>query len=99
MKKILFFTFVGLLMALLPMGRTASVDTLQLLMTLHQSVHMRNSLLQDKRSNVTKAEGDSAYMRNDYASAIQIYESSVKRREKLQRSIIILEIAIIRQMI
>ena len=28
--------------------------------------------------NVTKAEGDSAYMRNDYASAIQIYESLLK---------------------
>ena len=30
--------------------------------------------------NVTKAQGDSAYMRNDYASAIQIYESSIKKR-------------------
>ena len=31
--------------------------------------------------NVTKAEGDSAYMRNDYASAIQIYESLLKKGE------------------
>ena len=31
--------------------------------------------------NVTKAQGDSAYMRNDYASAIQIYESLLKKGE------------------
>lgn len=34
-----------------------------------------------QESNVTKAEGDSAYMRNDYASAIQIYESLLKKGE------------------
>ena len=32
-------------------------------------------------SNATKAEGDSAYMRNDYASAIQIYENLLKQGE------------------
>ena len=31
--------------------------------------------------NVTKAQGDSAYMRNDYASAIQIYENPLKKGE------------------
>ena len=31
--------------------------------------------------NVTKAQGDSAYMRNDYASAIQIYESLLTKGE------------------
>ena len=31
--------------------------------------------------NVTKAQGDSAYMRNDYASAIQIYENLLKKGE------------------
>lgn len=31
--------------------------------------------------NVTKTQGDSAYMRNDYASAIQIYESLLKQGE------------------
>ena len=31
--------------------------------------------------NFTKAQGDSAYMRNDYASAIQIYESLLKKGE------------------
>lgn len=30
---------------------------------------------------MTKAEGDSAYIRNDYASAIQIYENLLKKGE------------------
>ena len=47
---------------------------------------------------MTKAEGDSAYIRNDYASAIQIYENLLKKGE-VQRSIIILATVIIRQMI
>lgn len=36
----------------------------------------------DKKLNVvTKAEGDSAYMRNEYGKAIQIYETLLKRGE------------------
>lgn len=34
-----------------------------------------------RQGDVTKAEGDSAYMRNDYASAIQIYESLLQQGE------------------
>ena len=36
-----------------------------------------------KRSetNVTKGEGDSAYMKNDYAAAIQIYETLLQQGE------------------
>lgn len=34
-----------------------------------------------KMEDITKAEGDSAYMRNDFASAIQIYEALLKDGE------------------
>lgn len=34
-----------------------------------------------KMEDITKAEGDSAYMRNDFASAIQIYEALLKQGE------------------
>ena len=34
-----------------------------------------------KLEDVTKAEGDSAYMRNDYISAIQIYEALLGKGE------------------
>ena len=77
MKKILFFTFVGLLMALTSSGQTAS-DTLQ---QANDSVtigsHTEFSAAAQENS-VTKAEGDSAYVKNDYASAIQIYEALLK---------------------
>lgn len=77
---------------------SASVDTLQ---TGSDSTsvgsHAEFSAARQE-SNVTKAEGDSAYIRNDYVSAIQIYENLLKK-ERLQRSIIILATVIIRQMI
>ena len=80
MKKILFFTFVGLLMALPSSGQTAS-DTLQ---QANDSVtigsHTEFSAAAQENS-VTKAEGDSAYVKNDYASAIQIYEALLKEGE------------------
>ena len=80
MKKILFFTFVGLLMALTSSGQTAS-DTLQ---QANDSVrigsHTEFSAVAQENS-VTKAEGDSAYVKNDYASAIQIYEALLKEGE------------------
>ena len=80
MKKILFFTFVGLLMALTSSGQTAS-DTLQ---QANDSVtigsHTEFSAAAQENS-VTKAEGDSAYVKNDYASAIQIYEALLKEGE------------------
>ena len=80
MKKILFFTFVGLLMALTSSGQTTS-DTLQ---QANDSVtigsHTEFSAAVQENS-VTKAEGDSAYVKNDYASAIQIYEALLKEGE------------------
>lgn len=59
-----------------------------------------NSLQQISSSleDATKAEGDSAYMKNDYASAIQIYEALLNRGRQLIY-IIILEIVIIRLVI
>ena len=80
MKKVLFFTFVGLLMALTSSGQTTS-DTLQ---QANDSVtigsHTEFSAAVQENS-VTKAEGDSAYVKNDYASAIQIYEALLKEGE------------------
>lgn len=45
--------------------------------------------------DATKAEGDSAYIKEDYAAAIQIYEALLKM-EKLPMSITIWEIVIIK---
>lgn len=80
MKKILFFTFVGLLTAMTSLGQTASD-------TLHQATdsvtigsHTEFSAT-IQRGDVKKAEGDSAYLKNDYASAIQIYETLLKQGE------------------
>ena len=81
MNKILFFT-LSLVMAITAYGQnSASVDTLQ---TASDSTsvgsHAEFSAARQE-SNVTKAEGDSAYIRNDYASAIQIYENLLKKGE------------------
>ena len=81
MNRILFFT-LSLVMAITAYGQNpASVDTLQ---TGSDSTsvgsHAEFSAARQE-SNVTKAEGDSAYIRNDYASAIQIYENLLKKGE------------------
>lgn len=79
MKKILFFT-LGLFMAMTSFGQ-ASSDTLQNENdSLAIGSHTEFSAAK-KEDNVTKAEGDSAYMKNDYASAILIYESLLKNGE------------------
>lgn len=79
MKKIVFCTFMSLLMAVTSWGQTAP-DTLQ---QANDSVaigsHTEFSAVTQK--SVTKAEGDSAYMKNDYTSAIQIYETLLKEGE------------------
>ena len=76
MKKIISLTF-GLLMTMAAWGQSsAAVDTLT---PAQDSVSIGSHKISD--DNVTKAEGDSAYMRNDYASAIQIYESLLKKGE------------------
>ena len=82
MKKIISLTF-GLLMTMAAWGQSsAAVDTLTPAQD-SVSIGSRTEFAAAKISddNVTKAEGDSAYMRNDYASAIQIYESLLKKGE------------------
>lgn len=82
MKKIISFTLV-LLMAVAVWGQGAGADSLS--RTAGDSVsigsHTEFSAAKSSDDNVTKAEGDSAYVRNDYASAIQIYESLLKKGE------------------
>lgn len=79
MKKILYFT-LALFVAMTSFGQNSS-DTVQ---NVNDSVgvgsHTEFSAAK-KEDNVTKAEGDSAYIRNDYASAIQIYEALLKKGE------------------
>lgn len=77
MKKILFFT-LGLLMAMSGFAQDSN-DTLQV-DSMPAESHAEFSAAK-QQGNVTKAEGDSAYMKNDYASAIQIYENLLKKGE------------------
>ena len=58
---------------------SASVDTLQTASASTSVGSHAEFSAARQESNVTKAEGDSAYIRNDYASAIQIYESLLKK--------------------
>lgn len=82
MKKIISFTLV-LLMAVAAWGQGAGADSLNRAAGDSVSIgsHTEFSAAKSSDDNVTKAEGDSAYMRNDYASAIQIYESLLKKGE------------------
>lgn len=83
MNRILFFT-LSLVMAITAYGQnpdSVSVDTLQVAGdSASVGSHAEFSAARQE-SNVTKAEGDSAYIRNDYASAIQIYENLLKKGE------------------
>ncbi len=79
MKKILFFAF-GLWISIVSFGQEqATKDSLQAI----EGDSISNGLQQISSGweNATKAEGDSAYMKNDYASAIQIYETLLNRGE------------------
>lgn len=79
MKKILFFAF-GVWISIVSFGQGQAVkDSLQAI----EGDSIGNSLQQISSSleDATKAEGDSAYMKNDYASAIQIYEALLNRGE------------------
>lgn len=77
MKKILFFAF-GLWVAMASYGQDQPVkDSLQIAEGDSISADSQFSKLED----VTKAEGDSAYMRDDYAAAIQVYEALLNRGE------------------
>lgn len=81
MKKILIFT-LSLVMALtLYSQNSTTIDTLQAANDTMSAGSQAEFSAARQESNVTKAEGDSAYMRNDYASAIQIYENLLKNGE------------------
>ena len=79
MKKILFFAF-GVWISIVSFGQGQAVkDSLQAIVgdSIGNSLQQISSSLED----AIKAEGDSAYMKNDYASAIQIYEALLNRGE------------------
>ena len=79
MKKILFFAF-SLLVSIASIGQNSlKTDSLQAVETDSISAGMQQ--FSSKLEDVTKAEGDSAYMRNDYISAIQIYEALLGKGE------------------
>lgn len=80
MKKILFFAFSLLLyVTSFGQGQEVSEDSIQIneVDSLDVGTHQISSGLE----NVTKAEGDSAYMKNDFASAIQVYEALLTKGE------------------
>ena len=79
MKKILFFILLS--MSVTCFGQeTQSIDSIQT--TEADSIHAGSHTFSDtKLEDVTKAEGDSAYIKADYATAIQIYESLLKNWE------------------
>lgn len=81
MKKILFLT-LSLVMAITAYGQnSAATDTLQVANDSTSVGSPAEFSAARQERNVAKAEGDSAYMRNDYASAIQIYENLLKQGE------------------
>lgn len=74
MRKILFFVF-GLMLSMVSFGQ----DSLQRIEA--DSIGMESQQLPIGMEDITKAEADSAYMKNDYTSAIQIYEALLKQGE------------------
>lgn len=82
MKKFIFFA-LSLMIAMTAMGQnTSATDSLQQTATDSVSIGSHTEFSAAKQiGNVTKAEGDSAYMRNDYAAAIQIYEILLQNGE------------------
>ena len=80
MKKILFIA-LGLLMAVTSFGQDSlTTDSTQMIQGDTVSSH-NAEFSGSKLEDATKAEGDSAYIRNDFASAIQIYESLLRKGE------------------
>ncbi|WP_281695372.1 tetratricopeptide repeat protein [Bacteroides clarus] len=85
MKKIISLT-LSLLMVLVVWGQdVATEDTLTVAKdSVSIGSHTEFAATKLSDDNVTKAQGDSAYMRNDYASAIQIYESLLTKGEAVE---------------
>lgn len=82
MKKIISLT-LSFLMVLVVWGQdVATEDTLAVAKdSVSIGSHTEFAATKLSDDNVTKTQGDSAYMRNDYASAIQIYESLLTKGE------------------
>lgn len=83
MKKIM-LTLFGTLFFLLAYGQVPVVTEAEVADdTLTNTVSNKQAEFSAARQemNATKADGDSAYMRNDYAAAIQIYENLLKQGE------------------
>ena len=81
MKKILFFTFTLLISAVAFGQDSLAVDTARTLSTDSVSMGAHTTFSSARLEDATKSEGDSAYMKNDYASAIQIYEALLNKGE------------------
>lgn len=81
MKKIISLTFTMLMTVVVWGQGTVEADTLSAKDSVSIGSHTEFFAAKLLEDNVTKAQGDSAYMRNDYASAIQIYESLLKKGE------------------
>ena len=82
MKKILFCT-LGLVISLSSWGQRVSNDSLKNVAGDSLAGHRTAFSMRQDTGNVeyvfAKAQGDSAYMRNDYVSAIQIYEKLLEQ--------------------
>ena len=79
MKKILFFIFLSMSVTCFAQD-SLSIEPRQI--NEADSIHVdTHTLLDNKLEDVTKTKGDSAYIKEDYAAAIQIYEALLKNRE------------------
>ena len=80
MKKILFFILT--LISITCFGQDSlNVDSKQV--NEGDSIHAASTTMfsNNTLANVTKTEGDSAYIKEDYTAAIQIYEALLKNGE------------------
>ena len=81
MKKILFFILLSMSVTCFGQG-SQNIDSIQT--TEVDSIHAGSHAFPDtKLEDATKAEGDSAYIKDDYTTAIQIYESLIQKGDVL----------------
>ena len=79
MKKILFFIFLSMSVTCFAQD-SLSIEPRQI--NEADSIHVdTHTLLDNKLEDVTKTKGDSAYIKEDYTAAIQIYEALLKNGE------------------
>lgn len=79
MKKILFFIFLSISVTCFGQD-SLNIDSKQI--SEIDSIHAASHAFSDNNlENATKTEGDSAYIKEDYATAIQIYETLLKDGE------------------